>query len=56
MPIGSARTQVSSSAATDTTMVSHRRSPITSVTGRLHSIDMPKLPRTISFIHFKYWT
>ena len=44
------------SAATETTTVSHRRSPITSVTGRRHSIDMPKLPRTICFTHLKYCT
>jgi len=51
MPIGSASTQVRNSAETETTTVSHRRSPITSVTGRRHSIDMPKLPCTISFTH-----
>ena len=56
MPIGSASTQVRISAANDTTIVSHSRSPITSVTGRRHSIDMPKLPSTISFIHLQYWT
>ena len=54
--MGSASTHVRISAATETTMVSHRRSPITSVTGRRHSIDMPKLPTTISRIHFRYWT
>jgi hypothetical protein len=36
-------------------MVSHRRSPITSVTGRFHSIDTPKSPTTIRAIHFAYW-
>ena len=44
MPIGSAITQVSSSAAKDTAMVSHSRSPITSVTGRCHIIETPKSP------------
>jgi len=29
---------------------------MTSVTGRRHSIDIPKSPRTISFIHLKYCT
>jgi hypothetical protein len=36
--------------------VSQRRSPITSVTGRRHSMDMPKLPRTICCIHLRYCT
>jgi hypothetical protein len=54
--MGKARTQVSISAATETTTVSHKRSPITSVTGRRHSIDMPKLPRTTCFIHLRYCT
>ncbi len=54
--MGRASTQVRSSAATETTTVSHRRSPITSVTGRRHSIDMPKLPWTTSFIHLRYCT
>jgi hypothetical protein len=49
--MGSASTQVRIRAATETTTVSHRRSPITSVTGRRHSIDMPKLPWAISAIH-----
>ena len=44
MPIGSAIIQVSSSAAKDTAMVSHSRSPITSVTGRFHIIETPKSP------------
>ena len=56
MPIGSASTHVRISADTATTTVSHSRSPITSVTGRRHSIDMPKLPSAISFIHFQYCT
>jgi hypothetical protein len=56
MPIGRARTHVRISDATATTTVSHSRSPITSVTGRRHSIDIPKLPTTTSFIHFRYWT
>ena len=54
--MGRASTQVRRRAATETTTVSHRRSPITSVTGRLHSMDMPKLPCAISLIHLKYWT
>ncbi len=54
--MGRASTHVRMSAATETTTVSARRSPITSVTGRRHSIDMPKLPCTISFIHFQYCT
>ena len=54
--MGRASTQVRIRAATDTITVSHRRSPITSVTGRRHSMDMPKLPRAMSFIHFQYWT
>ena len=56
MPIGSARAHVRISAATETTIVSHRRSPITSVTGLRHSIDMPKLPRAIKAIHLAYCT
>jgi len=47
---------VSSSADTATTTVSDNRSPMTSVTGRRHSIDMPKFPSAICFIHFQYWT
>ncbi len=43
-------------AAIEITMVSHKRSPITSVTGRFHSSDMPKSPRTTRLIHFQYWT
>ncbi len=43
-------------AATETTMVSQRRSPITSVTGRIHSIDSPKLPSLTRSIHFAYCT
>ena len=40
-------------AATETTIVSHSRSPITSETGRRHSIAMPKLPRTTSVIQLE---
>ena len=29
---------------------------MTSVTGRFHSIDMPKLPCTTSLIHLQYCT
>src|SRR5215510_2191010 len=54
MPIGSASAHVRSSAETATTTVSHSRSPITSVTGRRHSIEKPKLPSAICFIHFQY--
>ena len=54
--MGRASTHVRISAATETITVSHRRSPITSVTGRRHSMDMPKLPWTISRIHLKYCT
>ena len=56
MPIGSAMIQVSSNAAKDTAMVSHSRSPITSVTGRRHIIDTPKSPLITSPIQSPYWT
>jgi hypothetical protein len=56
MPMGRPSTQVRISAATETITVSHRRSPITSVTGRRHSIDIPKLPCTTRRIHFRYCT
>ena len=49
--MGRASTQVRNRAASETTTVSHRRSPITSVTGRFHSMDMPKLPSAISLTH-----
>jgi len=39
----------------DTTIVIARRSPITSVTGRPHSIAIPKFPRIARLIHFRYW-
>ena len=48
MPIGSAIPQVTMIAPSETEMVSHSRSPITSVTGRPHSNDMPKSPRAIT--------
>jgi hypothetical protein len=51
MPIGSARPQVTISAANEISRVSHRRSPITSVTGRFHSIDTPKSPTRMRTIH-----
>jgi len=54
--MGSASTQVRSSAATETTTVSHSRSPITSVTGRRHSMEKPKSPWTTSSIHLRYCT
>ena len=54
--MGSASTQVRISADTEITTVIHRREPITSVTGRFHSIDMPKSPCTTSFIHLRYCT
>ena len=43
-------------AATETTMVSQRRSPITSDTGRLHSSAMPNRPCRTIFIQRRYWT
>ena len=42
-------------AATDTTIVSHSRSPMTSETGRCHSSAMPKLPRRTIRIQRRYW-
>ena len=56
MPIGKAMPQVRMIAAIEITMVSHSRSPITSVTGRFHSRDTPKSPRTTRLIHFQYCT
>ncbi len=56
MPIGSAITQVSSKAAKDTAMVSHSRSPMTSVTGRRHIIDTPKSPLITRPIQSPYCT
>ena len=56
MPIGRASAQVRMTDAMATTIVRARRSPITSVTGRPHSIAIPKLPRIARFIHFRYWT
>jgi hypothetical protein len=43
-------------AATETTIVSQRRSPITSDTGRLHSSAWPNLPCITCFIQRRYWT
>ena len=54
--MGSASPHVRRMAATDTTMVSQSRSPITSETGRCHSSAIPKFPRTTSFIQRRYWT
>ena len=45
--MGRASAQVKMTAASDTTIVSIRRSPITSFTGRFHSMAMPKLPWSI---------
>ena len=56
MPIGSASAQVRITAAIETTIVRASRSPMTSVTGRPHSIAMPKLPRMARVTHLKYWT
>ena len=56
MPIGKAMAQVKMIAATEITTVSSSRSPMTSETGRPHSIAMPKLPCSISAIHFMYCT
>ncbi len=56
MPIGSARSHVRRIAATETTIVSQSRSPITSETGRLHSSAMPNRPCTTCFIQRRYWT
>ena len=42
-------------AATETTMVSHSRSPMTSETGRLHSSAMPKRPCSTCLIQRRYW-
>ena len=56
MPIGKANAQVKMIAATEMTMVSVRRSPMTSETGRPHSIAIPKLPWSIRPVHFRYWT
>ena len=56
MPIGSASPQVTISAANEISIVSQSRSPMTSVTGRFHSIDTPKSPTTTRAIHFRYWT
>ena len=54
--MGRATAQVKMIAATETTTVSVRRSPMTSATGRPHSMAMPKLPCSIRPIHFMYWT
>ncbi len=43
-------------AATETTMVSHKRSPMTSDTGRPYSSAIPKLPRSTMVIQRRYWT
>ena len=56
MPIGRATIQVRTTAASETTIVSQSRSPMTSVTGRCHSIAIPMSPRTIRRIQRTYWT
>ena len=43
-------------APSDSAMVSHSRSPITSDTGLPHSSAMPKSPRSTSFIQRRYCT
>ena len=48
--------QVRMMAAMEMTMVSQSRSPITSSTGRPHSIDMPKSPCSTRPIHLPYCT
>ena len=48
--------QVNMIAATEMTIVKVRRSPMTSDTGRPHSIAIPKLPCMIRPIHFAYCT
>jgi len=52
--MGKARAQVKMMAATEMTIVNVRRSPMTSETGRPHSIAMPKLPCSMSPIHLAY--
>ena len=42
--MGKARAQVKMMAASEITMVKVRRSPMTSETGRPHSIAIPKFP------------
>ena len=56
MPIGSARPQVTTMAPSDSSIVSHSRSPITSVTGRPYSNERPKSPLATMAIHFQYCT
>ena len=56
MPIGSASTQVTTMAAIDSSIVSHSRSPITSVTGRPYSKERPKSPVATIDSHFQYCT
>ena len=56
MPIGKASPQVTTMAPSDNSTVSHRRSPITSVTGRPYSNERPKLPWATIASHFQYWT
>ncbi len=53
--MGRASAQVRMIAATETTMVSQRRSPMTSETGRPHSSAIPNLPCTTKRIQRRYW-
>ena len=52
--MGNAMPQVNMIAATEMTIVSVRRSPMTSETGRPHSIAIPKLPCRMRPIHLAY--
>ena len=52
--MGNASAQVNMIAATEITMVKVRRSPMTSETGRPHSIAIPKFPCSMRPIHFAY--
>ena len=56
MPIGNASPQVTTMAPSDSRMVSHSRSPMTSVTGRPYSNERPKLPLATMASHFQYCT
>ena len=53
--MGKATAQVNRIAATEMTMVKESRSPMTSETGRPHSIAMPKFPWSMRPIHFAYF-
>ncbi len=54
--MGKAMPQVNMIAAMEMTMVKVSRSPMTSDTGRPHSIAMPKLPCRMRPIHLAYCT